>query len=66
MEEFSELLPLMVASGHHQDWAHISERIICVGKLMQQFGKHCGRMLYGCFPNCSAPQNSIGLLGYLW
>lgn len=66
MEEFSELLPLMVTSGHPPDGSHISERITHAGGTWAATWEALWEnTLYGCFPNCSAEQNSTALLSYL-
>lgn len=44
MEEFDELLPLMVASGHPLGGSHISKRITHARAFGQQPGKLCGKI----------------------
>lgn len=63
MEDFSELLPLMVASGHPPDGFCISERITHARALGQRPGKLYGKI--PCMVVFSAEQNITGLLSYL-
>jgi len=66
MEEFSEFLPLMVTSGHPPDGhPHLGEDYPCGGTRAATWQAVWENTLYGCFPNCSAEQNSTELLSYL-